>query len=289
MRWAPRDIVELGVSRGDVPRSGVHLVRRRHVITRVRRLFVLLCGFEILPKTISTKGVGGRFILSEPVCAYLLDTEEGWVLLDTGMDPTKIVDPHKAKIYYGDRGMTPPVIRADHDLAAQFRAIGIGFGDVSRVILSHMHLDHAGGVALFAHAPIYVQRREYDRAFSEAAGMAYFKSDYDHPDLDWRLVEGDWDVLPGLTMLDTSGHTPGHQSAVVQLPESGAIVLPFDAGDLQENFDLEIPPGETSDEAAALASIRRLKSIVAETHGRLILLHDPVQIQHTRLAPEFYA
>jgi N-acyl homoserine lactone hydrolase len=257
-------------------------------MTRVRRLFVLLCGFEILPKTISTKGCGGRFILSEPVCAYLLDTEEGWILLDTGMDPTKVADPRQRKIYYGDRGMTPPVIRADHDLAAQFDAIGIGFGDVNRVILSHMHLDHAGCVGRFAHAPIYVQRREYERAFSEAAGLAYFKADYDRPDLDWRLVEGDWEVMPGLTMLDTRGHTPGHQSAVVHLPEAGVIVLPFDAGDLQENFDLEVPPGETSDEAAALASIRRLKAILAQTGGQLILLHDPVQIQQTRLAPEFY-
>jgi N-acyl homoserine lactone hydrolase len=281
-------MIGLGVPSDDVRPCGRDNVLRRNAITRVRRLFVLLCGFEILPKTISTKGVGGRFILSEPVCAYLLDTEDGWILLDAGLNPTKINDPQKAKIYYADRGMMAPVIRAEHDLAAQFRAIGIGFGDVSRVILSHMHLDHAGCIAQFAHAPIYVQRREYERAFSDAAGIAYFKSDYDHPGLDWRLVDGDWEVMPGLTMLETSGHTPGHQSAVVRLPETGVIVLPFDAGDLQENFDLEIPPGETSDEAAALASIRRLKAILADTGGRLILLHDPVQIQQTRLAPEFY-
>jgi N-acyl homoserine lactone hydrolase len=55
--------------------------------TSIRRLFVLLCGFEILPKSISTRNRGRRFILSEPVCAYLLDTKTGWVLLDAGLNP----------------------------------------------------------------------------------------------------------------------------------------------------------------------------------------------------------
>lgn len=45
--------------------------------TAIRRLFVLLCGFEILPKSISTRDLGARLILSEPVCAYLLDTDIG--------------------------------------------------------------------------------------------------------------------------------------------------------------------------------------------------------------------
>ena len=53
-------------------------------VTSVRRLFVLLCGFEFLPKSISTRDMGRRFIMSEPISAYLLDTESGWILLDTG-------------------------------------------------------------------------------------------------------------------------------------------------------------------------------------------------------------
>jgi N-acyl homoserine lactone hydrolase len=89
-------------------------------------------------------------------------------------------------------------------------------------------------------------------------------------------------------MIDTRGHTAGHQSAVVELPNSGTIVLPFDAGDLQENFDDEILPGESVDDAAAMAAIRRLKAITAESGGRMILFHDPVAIQATTLAPAFY-
>jgi N-acyl homoserine lactone hydrolase len=94
--------------------------------------------------------------------------------------------------------------------------------------------------------------------------------------------------VPGLTLLSTPGHTPGHQSAVVELPRSGTCVLPFDAGDLQENFDLEILPGESVDDVAAMASILRLKAVTAQSAGRMILFHDPVAIQQLRLAPEFY-
>jgi N-acyl homoserine lactone hydrolase len=256
-------------------------------LTSVRRLYVLLCGFEFLPKSISTRNLGSRFILSEPICAYLLDTTTGWVLLDAGVNPETIRDPAKVQSHYLDRGMTPPAVRPVHEMGRQLAEIGIGFADVKHVILSHLHLDHSGYLAKFAHARISVQRREHEFAFGGAAGYAYFTSDYDDPRLDWHLVDGDWEAQPGLTLLDTRGHTPGHQSAVVELP-GRTLVLPFDAGDLQENFDHEILPGECCDDEAALSAIRRLKRIAAERNATMILFHDPVAIQTTRLAPEFY-
>jgi hypothetical protein len=67
-------------------RNSVHFTGCR-LMTAVKRLYVLLCGFEVLPKTISTRDRGARFILSEPVCAYLLDTHSGWILLDAGLNP----------------------------------------------------------------------------------------------------------------------------------------------------------------------------------------------------------
>ena len=112
--------------------------------TVVRRLFILLCGFEILPKTVSTRGLGGRFILSEPVCAYLLDTENGWVLLDAGLNPANGRDPVRIEQKFRSQGFTPPVIRDGHLLEKQFADIGVTFTDVRHVILSHLHYDHCG-------------------------------------------------------------------------------------------------------------------------------------------------
>jgi N-acyl homoserine lactone hydrolase len=257
-------------------------------MTSIRRLYILLLGFEILPKTVSTKDLGARFIMSEPISAYLLDTEQGWVLLDCGADPRWLRDPALLHHHYGQHGMLPPVVEAQHELEPQLAEIGVAVEDIRHVILSHLHLDHGGYLKLFPHARISIQRKEWDYAFGADPGPAYIREDYDLPGLDWHITDGDWEVMPGLTMIDTRGHTSGHQSAIVDLPNSGKLVLAFDAGDLQENFDHEILPGGSVDDAACLVAIRRINRLVAELPAKLILFHDPVAIQALKLAPEFY-
>jgi N-acyl homoserine lactone hydrolase len=256
-------------------------------MTTVKRLYVLLCGFEVLPKTISTRDRGARFMLSEPVCAYLLDTAGGWILLDAGLNPDNLEDPARREACFSQYGMTPPIVRAPHRLDQQLTDIGIGFSDIHHVILSHLHFDHCGDVRHFPHATISVQRREYAAAF-DAPNPAYIPGDYDDASLRWDLRDGDWEAAPGISLLDTRGHTAGHQSALIELPNSGAIILPFDAGDLQENFDEEVLPGESCDDEAALRAIRRLKALQISRNARMLLFHDPVAIQRMRLAPEFY-
>jgi N-acyl homoserine lactone hydrolase len=256
-------------------------------VTDVRRLFVLLCGYEVLPKAVSTRGGGARFILAEPVCAYLLDTAQGWLLLDTGLDPDYANDPDLRARHFLDLGYAPPVAREAHGLERQLAEIGITVADVSRVILSHLHYDHCGRLGRFAHAAVAVQRREHAHAFA-APGAGYIRRDYDHPGIAWDLHDGDWQALPGLTLLDTRGHTEGHQSALVELPSGRRILLPFDAGDLAENFRDELLPGESCDDDAALAAIRRLNRLAAEPGTEMLLFHDPVAIQAIRLAPLCY-
>src|SRR5579871_2171728 len=194
--------------------------------TLVRRLFVLLCGFEILPKTLSTRGRGSRFILSEPVCTYLLDTSHGWILLDAGLNPDNGRSSARMEAKFRRHGMTAPVIRDAHLLDTQLQAIGVRFEDIEHVILSHMHYDHCGCLRQLRHARVSVQRREYEHAFSADPGGAYFRDEYDDPTLQWQLRDGDWEAMPGLELIDTRGHTQGHQSAVVELPETGTVVLP---------------------------------------------------------------
>lgn len=257
--------------------------------TSVKRLFVLLCGFEVLPKTISTRDLGGRFILSEPVCAYLLDTDRGWVLLDAGLNPANARDAVRMQEKFWRLGMTPPVVRDMHLLEAQFASIGVAFTDVRHVILSHLHYDHGGCLKHFTHARVSIQRREYEHAFSAEPGMAYFRDEYDDARIQWDLRDGDWEAQPGLRLIDTRGHTQGHQAAIVDLPREGTFVLPFDAADLAENLDREILPGETCDDEAALRAIRRINALVAETKGKRLLFHDPVEIQLMKLCPEFYS
>jgi N-acyl homoserine lactone hydrolase len=258
-------------------------------MTKVSKMYVLLCGFEIIPKTISTRNRGARFIMSEPISAYLLETEQGYVMVDAGVNDELVNDPELCYQNFTARGWhPPPVVLPQHVMLAQLEEIGVRPQDVEHVIITHLHADHTGNLRHFRHARISIQPLEYEHGFSDSTSAAWIKSDYSFPDLRWNLAEGDWEVMPGLEVVSTRGHTPGHQSVVVELPRAGTIVLVGDAGDLQENFDEEILPGESVDDPAALASILRLKAIAERRDGQLFLLHDPNFVQRIKLAPEYY-
>jgi N-acyl homoserine lactone hydrolase len=258
-------------------------------MTAVRRLFVLLCGFEIIPKTVSTRDIGARFIISVPITAYLLDTTEGWVMFDTGLDEANLRDPARLHELYISKGWDPPpVVKPEHELGRQLAEIGIGFEDISHVILSHLHADHAGHIKHMPQARFTIQRREHDYGFSGRARPSFFPSDFAIPGLDWNIVDGDAPFMPGIDILDTRGHSPGHQSLLVELPKTGPVVLAADVGDLTINFREEILPGESVDDVAALAAIRRINQLVAERDALLFLTHDPDEVQRIRLAPDYY-
>ena len=132
---------------------------------------------------------------------------------------------------------------------------------------------------------MHLQKRELDYGLEhriphqERHGM--FRIDYDDPAIDWPLADGDVEIAPGVTALLTSGHTPGHQSFLVELDASvggGGYVFAFDAADLQENLDDELPVGGTIGVAPeeTLEPILRLKKIAADKGYRLVPGHDPV-------------
>lgn len=256
--------------------------------TSVRRLFVLLCGFEIIPKSISTRGRHGDIVISVPITAYLMDTDEGWILFDAGLDEANLRDPSLLQARYVSIGWDPPpVVWGSHEMASQLAALGLGFVDISRVIVSHLHADHSGHLKRMPQARLTIQRDEHNYAFSGKERASWFRSDYDLPGLQWDVINGDCMIMPGLQVIKTRGHSPGHQSLVVDLKNTGRVVLAGDVGDLMENFRDEVLPGESADDVAALASIRRINTLVAEG-AQLFLTHDPDLLLTLKRAPDWY-
>ena len=122
--------------------------------------------------------------------------------------------------------------------------------DIHAVAVSHLHYDHAGGLKHFAgRVPVHIQRAEYDYGMSSPPGPernGIFRVDFDDPRIDWRPAQGDAEIAPGVTAVLTAGHTPGHQSFVVEMDPSaggGGFVFAFDAADLTENIDREVAVG----------------------------------------------
>jgi N-acyl homoserine lactone hydrolase len=109
-----------------------------------------------------------------------------------------------------------------------------------------------------------------------------------------RLVDGDTELLPGLELIDTSGHVPGHQSVLVRLPKTGAIVLTIDAVPFGEGFtrdeqdDGSGSPLGADAEAIRASTIKLLDLVEREHIGLVIFGHDKEQWETLKKAPEFY-
>jgi glyoxylase-like metal-dependent hydrolase (beta-lactamase superfamily II) len=247
----------------------------------VRRVVLLTLGWEELPKTVSVHGDTSGARLREPVPGVLLEVDGGWVLLDTGYNTALIRDAALARRFHPEH--LPELPGSGEPLEEALAEVGVPMDAIHTVAVSHLHVDHGGGLKHFAgRVPVHAQRRELAFGLSaRAEENGVFRVDFDDPRIDWRLADGEAEIAPGVTAIPTYGHTPGHQSFVVDLDESvggGGYVFAFDAADLTENIDRELPVGGFVDCAPedTVEQIRRLKSLAAARGYPLIPGHDPV-------------
>jgi len=247
---------------------------------------LLTLGWEDLPKSWSVRGAPRHERLVEPVPGVLLEVDGGWVLLDTGFNPSLVRDPALFRRFHGTFFEIVPILPPGEGdpLLDALDEVGVGLEDIGAIGVSHLHNDHAGGIRHFAgRVPVHLQRSELDYAMGnqlDAERNGIYRIDFDDPALDWRLAEGDTEIAPGVTAVRTAGHTPGHQSFVVRYDRSvggGGFVFAFDAADLQENIDGELAVGGVidCDPLETVDHIRRLKAIALTEGLRLVPGHDP--------------
>jgi N-acyl homoserine lactone hydrolase len=105
-----------------------------------------------------------------------------------------------------------------------------------------------------------------------------------------QLIDGDTDVFGdgSVTLLTTPGHTPGHQSLLVHLEHSGFIVLSGDVVHLEVNFEKNIVPSLNTSKTESIASMERIRQLIATYHATFFINHDKSQTDRLRLIPAFY-
>jgi N-acyl homoserine lactone hydrolase len=238
------------------------------------RLYVIACGERTAPDVSPwTPGVNvGQPIDFVDTC-YVIKHGNDWMVWDTGL-PDAI---------YSKPSTDPSAWRRTNSLEGELAKIGIKPADVKYLAVSHTHPDHIGNVELFPQAMLLVQQAEYD--WPNQDGSVRFKPT--HP---VTKLHGDHDVFGdgSVTILSTPGHTPGHQSLLVNLNETGAVLLSGDAVHLKSNWDARRVPSINFDKAQSAASMQRIADVMAQNDAQLWINHDKPQSQTMKHAPDYY-
>jgi N-acyl homoserine lactone hydrolase len=196
----------------------------------------------------SLEGADGR---RWPVHGFVVTHDDDAVLVDTGVGgPQQVLDDWRV------------VNRSVADALAE---LDLSPADIGLVINTHLHFDHCGQNAVFKHAPFYVQRAELDRARRESPVLRDW---FDFAGARFELLDGDAELLPGLEVIATPGHTEGHQCVLVRGNGDALDLLIGDAAYTPQVYrgpgslaSGRLPSGQASDVAAWRDSLRRIQSL----------------------------
>lgn len=248
----------------------------------VQEIWILRNGALDLDKSVLVSGTGYGTVLRVPVFSVLLKTDEGYILIDTGLNPSGIDNPEET---WGARAkLLKPILNRADDIRYRLSEVGVKAEEVTHIITTHMHWDHTGGNQYFKHATAVVQKAEYRFAYHPDAHLSgsYMKNHYDFGDEQkYQLVEGDCQFCPGVDLLFTPGHTPGHQSVLVTMNNGARYIIPGDAIYTYENIERRMPPGNCWSGPEGMLSLQKLITIAGLTGAEIIPSHDP--------NPDFYA
>ena len=173
-------------------------------------------------------------------------------------------------------------------LDSRLKQLSLAPGDIGYVVFSHLHFDHAGNAQLFkdTNARLVCSAAEKERAFGFDGPFngAHLKADYEG--LDFETVSGDKEFLPGVSFIQTPGHTPGSMSMRVDLPETGTMIFTADAVYMGASYGPPVVPAAIVNNLEQFySSVKKLRAIATESNATMVFRHDPDQIKQLRVAP----
>jgi glyoxylase-like metal-dependent hydrolase (beta-lactamase superfamily II) len=222
--------------------------------------------------------------------AYVEDASSGKkILVDCGMDAPaikKIIDPL----------VEPFKIEKFGDTVQMLAKLNVKPEEITDVILTHLHWDHATGIHLFPKAVFYVQKKELQYAVVtpefKFLGNHYNKDivknlvDYAF-DGRVRFLDGDQQLFDGLKAWFTPGHTPGSQAVTVET-KNGLVTLVGDAAHSYANLMNETPDVFIVDMVQMLQSYRKIKSVPGFDKNKVIIWHAIESTKFPQAAESVY-
>jgi len=251
------------------------------------KVWPLLTGTIRYEKTLSTHGRGRGEYIDAPILAYLIETSNGRILYDVGCDYRKVADPALRAAYFDAMRPTvePPIMRDEQRIPRYLARLGLGSPDIDVVFIGHLHFDHVGGICDFPGCEVHIHADEL--AAARTGGDSSVFADEIADVSRWCLATGEYTLAPGIQAIASPGHTAGHMSLFIELKKGRPVILCGDAADLSENLVEEIAPGSCweDNQALALDSIRKLKSLAARERAELWPNHDMAFFLHLPAFP----
>jgi len=217
--------------------------------------------------------------LADP--CFLIVHPKGSLLWDTGLPDALITQAKTADIYHLTKSVS---------LQDSLKKINLNPADISYVAISHSHFDHMSGLDQFPQSTWILQKAELAYAQKNANPFIIDASKLEA----WKtakkmLISGDYDVFGdgSVKILNVPGHTPGHQALQVNLAQNGVVILSGDLFHQKASYEpVRVPEFNTS-RANTLASADRIKTILKNTHGRLIVQHDANDFETLPKFPDY--
>ncbi len=229
---------------------------------------------------------GTQWVQPVPIYAWVIEHEEGIIVVDTGETARTSQSGYfpRWQPYY--KLAVHFQVKPEQEIGLQLKQVGINPKDVRKVILTHMHTDHAGGLHHFPESKIYVNMPEYKRTrgfrgqidgylphrmpiWLTPQPIEFDREGFGSFEESWNVTaKGDVKVVP------TQGHTPAHVSVIVTLEDINYF-LAGDTSYSEENLLQKIPDGVSPNPNQAINTMQNILSFAKQRPTVYLPSHDP--------------
>ncbi len=229
-----------------------------------------------------------------PIAAQLIITDSGKkILFDCGCHPDSMNGHWQNAIPF----ICPLTYTPEQTLQYQLGLCGLKPEDIDMLVISHMHTDHIGNIHLFKNAQVVVSRKELESALvsvfqtSDLMNHGFFIKDEVSCDVkNYILIEGDYELGDGITLISLPGHTAGMMGMKLALKNTGTVILMKDSCFTAANYG---PPAVNSpilyDSVKFFESIQRVREMTRlEKVSMVIFGHDQQQFETLKHARGYY-
>jgi len=246
------------------------------------KLYTLDCGSIIMPANPldNTDSFSGEELRYLPVPCYLIRHPDGDVMWDAGLPDAFHKEP---QISLSLRSWV------ERPMEDQLKEIGVPPEDVEYLAVSHSHFDHAGNAPLFSNAKWIVMQEELDFSGSEFAQSLGFVMDMQNSPTEKIIIDDDYDVFGDgrVKVITTPGHTAGHLSLYLELPNSGKFLFTGDLYHFEESREKQLVPDFNFNEEQTRASMVKFEQVADETGARVIIQHIRKDFEAFPRFPEY--